>query len=146
VTFKQDDMIRPFLTANESMWRLFEPELRRRMAAIDRDIPTSERVRASLLRMLPAGQGTMAEVAQSLSVSTRTLQRRLQDEDTTFQAELTATRTRLAWHYLTNRDLSADQISFLLGYDDPKSFYRAFRTWTGVTPTHARAVHIRSSG
>jgi AraC-like DNA-binding protein len=88
----------------------------------------------------------MADVAQSLSVSTRTLQRCLRDEETTFQAVLTATRNRLPRHYLAIGDLSADQISFLLGYDDPKSFYRAFRTWTGVTPTHARAVHIRSSG
>jgi AraC-like DNA-binding protein len=146
VTFAAYDMNRPFMTANESMWKFFEPELRRRLAAFDRDVPTAERVRAELLRMLPADQGTMADVAQSLSVSTRTLQRRFRDGQTTFQNVLAATRTRLARHYLAVGDLSADQISFLLGYDDPKSFYRAFRTWTGVTPTHARAVHIRSLG
>ncbi|NMO57835.1 helix-turn-helix domain-containing protein [Actinoplanes sp. TBRC 11911] len=145
VTFTAYDMDRSFLTANDAMWRFFEPELRRRLAALDRHASTAERVRAALLHLLPAGQGTMSVVARSLSVSTRTLQRRLRDEDTSFQAVLTATRTRLARHYLATGELSADQISFLLGYGDPKSFYRAFRTWTGVTPTHARAVHIRSS-
>ena len=104
----------------------------------------TDRVRAALLELLPGGHASMSDVARSLSVSTRTLQRRLSDEDTTFQAVLTATRTRLARHYLSTGELSANEISFLLGYDDPKSFYRAFRTWTGLTPTTARAVHIRS--
>jgi AraC-like DNA-binding protein len=34
--------------------------------------------------------------------------------------------------------MSAGEISFLLGYDDPRSFYRAFQSWTGLTPQLAR--------
>ena len=74
-------------------------------------------------------------------MSTRTLQRRLKGERATFQATiLDSTHESLARHYLSRSELSAGEISFLLGYDDPRSFYRAFRTWTGQTPQLVRAA------
>ena len=142
ITFAAADVHRPFLTANELMWQYFEPELRKRLSEVTRDASTAERVRATLLELLPAGQGTMQSVARSLAISTRTLQRRLLHERTSFQAVLTDTRTTLAHQYLRNDDLTADQISFLLGYDDPKSFYRAYRAWTGSTPARTRAERL----
>ena len=80
----------------------------------------------------------MADIADRLAVSTRTLQRRLGDEGTSFQQELSALREELARHYLTNTACSSAEISFLLGYADPSSFYRAFHDWTGVTPERVR--------
>ena len=61
-------------------------------------------------------------------------------EGTTFQRTLNATRQSLALHYLAESDLSAGEISFLLGYEDTRSFYRAFHAWTGQTPQLARAA------
>ncbi|HEX6347553.1 AraC family transcriptional regulator ligand-binding domain-containing protein [Umezawaea sp.] len=142
ITFAADDAHRPFLTANELMWQYFEPELRKRLSEVNRDASTTDRVRAALLELLPTGQGTMQGVARSLAVSTRTLQRRLLRERTTFQAVLTDTRTTLAHRYLRDDDLTTEQISFLLGYDDPKSFYRAYRSWTGSTPARTRAERV----
>ena len=80
----------------------------------------------------------MSDVARSLAISTRTLQRRLQEEGTNYQAALNATRESLARHYLRNEGMSVGQISFLLGYESPSSFYRAFHSWTGQTPETAR--------
>lgn len=48
------------------------------------------------------------------------------------------TRKSLARHYLSTPQLTEAEISYLLGYDDTNSFYRAFHTWTGRTPEHAR--------
>lgn len=69
----------------------------------------------------------MEAVSKKLGTSTRTLQRRLSDEDETFQAILNRTREALARHYLKRPDLTASEIAFLLGYDDPSSFSRADR-------------------
>lgn len=142
VSFSAKDAARPFLTANEGMWRFFEPELRRRLSELDDDASTADRVRAALLEFLPAGTATVERVARELAISTRTLQRRLRDENTTFQATLDATREELARHYLSNSRVPASEISFLLGYEDPNSFYRAFHEWTGLTPTRARAASL----
>ena len=140
ITFRDLDARRPFLTANEPMWDFFRPELRRRLSELDQDATVGDRVRASLLEALPAGEATMDAVARKLAVSTRTLQRRLSREGTTFQEVLAATRELLARHYLKSSQMPAAEISFLLGYEDPNSFYRAFHAWTGSTPETVRAA------
>jgi len=71
-------------------------------------------------------------------VSVRTLQRQLNAEATSFQSILNETRERLALHYLRQGHLSSAQIAFLLAYDDVRSFNRAFRSWTGMSPKQAR--------
>ena len=83
---------------------------------------------------------SMQGVSTRLGLSKRTLQRRLQSEGESFQSVLNMTRERLARNYLSSSTISAGEISFLLGYDDPNSFFRAFQTWTGETPEHARAA------
>lgn len=139
IAFSASDASRPFLTANEPMWKVFEPELRRRLDELDRDASTSDRVQAALVELLPSGATAMSDVARSLAVSTRTLQRRLHEEGTSYQAALNSTRQSLAYHYLRDEAMTVGQISFLLGYENPTSFYRAFHSWTGRTPESARA-------
>ena len=140
IAFSAQDAERPFLTANDRMWEFFEPELQRRLSELEAGSTVAERVHASLLELLPAGSGSMEAVAHDLAMSPRTLQRRLKGEGTTFQAILDSTRESLARHYLSESELSAGEISFLVGYDDPRSFYRAFRAWTGQTPQLVRAA------
>ena len=140
VVYAAEDAARPFLTANDRMWEFFEPELRRRLDELEAGTSTRKRVRAALLELLPAGSGSMEAVADELAMSTRTLQRRLKKEGASFQGVLNDTRESLARHYLSNSHMSAGEISFLLGYEDPRSFYRAFHAWTGMTPQLARAA------
>ncbi|MCA9520021.1 MAG: AraC family transcriptional regulator ligand-binding domain-containing protein [Myxococcales bacterium] len=146
LVFRAVDARRPFLTANESMWRFFEPELQARLSELDRSATTAERTRAALLELLPSGTPTMEAVAGRLGTSTRTLQRHLRREGHSFQAILNETRERLARHYLKSSRLSGAEISFLLGFDDPNSFFRAFHNWTGTTPEQARQAMGAASG
>jgi AraC-like DNA-binding protein len=138
VAFSERDAARPFLTANEAMWEFFEPELRRRLSTLEAGARTADRVRAAMLELLPVGGATVPGVARELAVSARTLQRLLHREGTTFQAVLTATRESLARHYLGQGQLSSSEIAFLLGYEEPTSFHRAFHQWTGQTPERTR--------
>jgi len=138
ITFAAADAARPFLTANEPMWAFFEPELEKRLSQLDQSAAISQRVRAALLELLPAGSSSIQAVSAKLGVSTRTLQRRLQDEDSNFQLVLSKTREELANHYLRHSEMSGAEISFLLGFEDPNSFFRAFHAWTGATPQNAR--------
>ena len=140
VTFAAADAARPFLTAHEDMWGLFEPGLRRRLAQLPGDASATERVRSALLELLPAGQGSAGAVARKLALSKRTLQRRLRAEETSFGAVLATVREELARHYLGSSLMPAAEIAFLLGYGDPNSFYRAFHAWTGSTPETVRAA------
>lgn len=138
ITFTAADALRPFLTINEGMWRVFEPDLRRRLSELDATATIAERVHAVLLELLPGNAATIEKTAERLGMSKRTLQRRLEDEGESFRALVNSTRENLARHYLGNTKMSAGEIAFLLGFEDPNSFYRAFQDWTGQTPDSAR--------
>ena len=139
--FGSIDIHRPLVTANDSMWQAFEPALRKRVNDIEAAGGMEEKVSAVLIELLPAGQDSIEAVAKELAVSVRTLQRQLKAEDTSFQRILNDTRERLALHYLRQGYLSSAQIAFLLAYDDVRSFNRAFRSWTGLSPKQAREGH-----
>lgn len=143
VVFSAEDAAIPFVTQNEVMWEFFEPDLRKRLAELNAEEGMSMRVRNALLEMLPSGQTSADELASRLLVSRRTLQRRLGEEGTSFKEILASVREELARHYISCSDLPYRQISFLLGYEDPNSFFRAFQSWTGITPDSLRheSVH-----
>lgn len=128
------DAMRPFLTHDNQMWQAFEPTLRRRMDDARDDLTTRARVARALMELLPSGRTQIDDVARELAVSKRSLQRRLSEEGTSWLDVLNSAREKLARHYLKNTSLVASEVSFLLGFEDPNSFYRAFRRWTGTTP------------
>ncbi|MEL6607285.1 MAG: helix-turn-helix domain-containing protein [Pseudomonadota bacterium] len=135
-----EDAARPLVSADDGQWDLFEPHLRRQMAELMRDQSCAARVRQALLELMPAGLASVEAVCGRLATSKRSLQRRLKEEGTSFQAVLDATRRELALHYLRDDDLRVEEVSHLLAFRDPNSFYRAFQGWTGMTPRQARLL------
>ncbi len=138
MAFSAEDFDRRFLTENHKLWQFFEPSLRQRLADLDRTASMVERVRSALLEALPAGEVSMQSVGKRLGVGTRTLQRRLQQEGSSYQLTLDAVRSSLAEHYLLKTMMSSAEIALLLGFEDANSFVRAFRGWTGTTPQAVR--------
>jgi len=145
ITFSAQDGRRPFLTDNMAMWAAFEPALNSRLSDLDAQAGLSERVRAVLLETLPAGISSIDAVAQRLAISKRSLQRQLAQESLGFQDILNQVRQALARHYLSRTDLSAAEIAWLLGFQESNSFVRAFRGWTGATPSVYRKTHLAVS-
>lgn len=138
LTFSGTDAELDFLSSNDAIWSAFEPKLRDQLAELQSGTSVTDQVRIALMRAIPAGTATASHVAETLSITTRTLQRRLQTEGASFKSVLNATRADLARHYLTTSTLPLYEISFLLGYKEPSSFNRAFREWEGMTPEEFR--------
>jgi AraC-like DNA-binding protein len=132
------DASRPFLTNDDALWAGFEPDLRRRLSQLGEGPAFAERVRQVLLEALPGGMADAPYVASTLAVSRRSLQRLLEQEGTSFAQILREVRESLARHYLVRTALSLQEIAFLLGFEQPASFFRAFRHWTGDTPARVR--------
>lgn len=139
LSFALADATRPFLSESASMWKFFEPELSKRLAEITASASMHERVHAALVELLPSGRASIGDVAHALGITVRTLQRNLAREETSFARELGRTRERLARHYLESSSLPHAEISLLLGYEEPSSFFRAFRQWSGATPESLRS-------
>ena len=134
----RSDADRSFLTSNEGLWSAFEPELRTRLAQLDASVTVGQRVRSVLLEALPGGGIEMEDVARRVGMSRRTLQRHLESEGLTYTDLLQSTRHALAEHYLVKTDLPVAEISFLLGFEEPNSFFRAFRGWCSQSPERFR--------
>jgi AraC-like DNA-binding protein len=83
-------------------------------------------VKTALKRLLAGQRPSIQEVARPLGLSSRTLQRRLTECGLTFQRLVEESRRELAAHYLGHSKLELNEIAYLLGYDDPNSFFRAF--------------------
>jgi len=78
-------------------------------------------------------------IANSLSMSVKTLQRRLNSENTTFNDILLEVRKKRVIEYLVAQQFTSQQISALLGYKAKSQFLRAFQVWFGMTPKQYRA-------
>ncbi|MGK5078979.1 AraC family transcriptional regulator [Janthinobacterium sp. HLX7-2] len=91
-------------------------------------------VRTAIAAGLRHGAARLADVAAALAVTPRTLQRKLADAGTSFQAVLDQVRYGLARDYLRQPGVSLVDIAFLLGYQEQSAFNHAFRTWAGTNP------------
>ncbi|MBV6288045.1 AraC family transcriptional regulator [Pseudomonas aegrilactucae] len=97
------------------------------------------------LRQLPAVYWPETEtLAQRLCISASTLRRRLADEGQTYQALKDSVRRELAIAWLADAQVSYGEIAERLGFADPRSFYKAFRKWSGCNPGHYRSVVLGS--
>lgn len=93
-----------------------------------------ERIGSLLLANTYLGMPTLDAVAANLNVSSRSLQRKLQEEGVTYQQLLDSTCKSLALHYLQSGQYPVKEVSYMLGYNELSAFNRAFRRWTGSTP------------
>jgi len=94
--------------------------------------------RSAIVGLLAAGDCTRRRVADILHVSEATLQLRLAERNTSFQALLDDTRRELACNYMQQAAMSVTEITFMLGYTDVSNFTRAFKRWTGQSPSSFR--------
>lgn len=84
---------------------------------------------------------TMSDVADALSISSRTLSRRLAEEKESFQRIKSRVRFKLAAGLLCNSDIPLRAIAEKVGFSEPGDFTRAFIRWAGQTPSSYRQEH-----
>jgi len=91
------------------------------------------------LAIRPGQVPNMDEMANSLLIGTRTLRRRLKEENTSYQEVVSEFRVAMAKRYLSETSLPANEVAALVGYSDPANLYRIFQRETGQTPLQYRA-------
>ncbi|MFJ7637885.1 MULTISPECIES: helix-turn-helix domain-containing protein [unclassified Peribacillus] len=142
LTLHRRDLDRPFVSYNADLLEILTPVLDRSLGEHQRIIPITEIVKWIIKRSLTGGRPDIQTIAREMGMSDRTLQRRLTDEGRSFKHLLAEVRQEQARVYLTDISLDIKEVAFLMGYEDQNSFYRAFRQWEGVTPSHWRAEHL----
>lgn len=102
-----------------------------------------DQVQVLFMQRMVFGEPTVEEIAAALAMSTRTLQRRLQDSGSSWRKVTDTARMRVAHHELGDATRPLREIALLTGYGDLRAFLRAFQRWTGMTPSQYREFHFR---
>ena len=97
----------------------------------------SGKVRASLLQDI-ANRPTLAAIAEQIGSTARTLRRQLDNQGTSFRELVDDLRSQIAMKYLRDTIMTSEDIAMSLGFSDAANFRRAFRRWTGKTPSEFR--------
>lgn len=105
------------------------------LGALGRSEGLRDRIEAAILPDLHEGSVSMDKLARDLGMSRQTLYRRLKAEGETFAEIHDGLRRRMALDYLTARKVSVNEAAYLLGFSEASAFVRAFKRWTGHSPT-----------
>jgi AraC-like DNA-binding protein len=138
LVFDRDAIERPLDGGNPELARHHDAIALQYLSQIERD-NIQWRVREVLTQRLSKGEPSQEDVAELLNMSARTLQRKLGDCGITYKEILDQTRRVLALAYLSAPRHTVSDITYLLGFSAGSSFTRAFRRWTGQSPSHWRA-------
>ena len=139
ITLPADAVDRRLPVGNPELARICDQYIISYLAELDQN-NIVQRVKAVIIDMLPSGGVSDETVAQELKMSTRSLQRKLQDAGTTFGGLLDDVRQELAEHYIHDPTVSLTEIAFVLGYSEYSSFWRAYKRWTKTCPSEIRKL------
>jgi AraC-like DNA-binding protein len=128
---------RPVVSGDATVFALLDKEAQEILAArappLEDDM--MEKLRGAIRRALDDGQPDLAQIAKAVHMSPRTIQRRLKEQKTSFQDVLDSVRRDLAEGHMKNARLTLGDVAYLLGFSEISAFTRAFKRWTGMTPT-----------
>lgn len=131
---------RPLAHRDPLARRYLEAHAEQLLAALPVAPPSAVvQIREAIVVELATSGAELARVARRVAMSTRTVQRRLEEHGTSYQDLVDDVRATMARTLLKDRTRSIIDVAFELGYADLKGFYRAFRRWTGATPAEWRA-------
>jgi AraC-like DNA-binding protein len=138
IHFSQADLTAPLPMANSELAALHDRMAGECLTRLDR-AKISSRVRELIIPRFPDGDPLRADIARAMCLSERTLQRRLQEEATSFNELVDDTRRELADQYLRDSQLTLAQVAYLLGFADQSTFFRACKRWFGTSPGEYRS-------
>lgn len=123
------------MDSDPKMRKLMEEKANAILAKLTPEDDLIESLRSYLMPFLPQVMPTLKEASEHLNVSSRSLQRRLSQRGLSYQAVIDELKCEAAKTYLTKSEYSFLDVALLLGFADQSSFNRAFKRWTGKTPT-----------
>jgi AraC-like DNA-binding protein len=134
LVFTRESLEAPFTTHHPEMLEVISPALETALRERESSRSLVHQVCSVLTKTMGGKRPSIELVAKELRISVRTLQRRLEDEGTSYQRLLDEVRQRTARHLLASTDLDAGEIAFVLGFEELNSFSRAFQGWEGMSP------------
>ncbi len=133
IFFNIDWLRHPIETADSELYRILNKQVEQLDACHGSDFPAQ--VRRMIMIALPMGHAGADQISALFAIHTRTLNRRLNNHGTSFKELADEARYELAQQLMSTSDMSLGEISEILGYADSSAFTKAFKRWSGQTPS-----------
>lgn len=137
ISFERRILDRPLVRSDLAYHSLIKRYLSTSKAEIDQSL--IDEVRREVARQMELGACSLENVARGMKTSTRSLQRQLRDERTTFGTLVDEWRRNRALALVAHTRLPLSEVSGALGYAEQSVFTKAFRRWYGDTPLRYRS-------
>lgn len=134
ITFNLKYWDEPIITANYELQKFFKEKVQLFIEAKAREEGFADKINRHLIANAYLGILSLEEIAANFNISPRTLQRRLKDEEVSFQQLTDNARQYLAVQALKQGGHAIKEIAWMLGYNELSAFSRAFKRWTGISP------------
>ncbi|MBU0801580.1 MAG: AraC family transcriptional regulator [Alphaproteobacteria bacterium] len=108
----------------------------------EQKLTVAQRVKSEIIDLLPSGNMSLEQIAQRLFKSTRSLQRQLTEEQSSYATLLDEARHELADYYLSYDQITLSEVAFRLGYSELSAFTRAFIRWKSMSPSQWRQKSV----
>jgi AraC-like DNA-binding protein len=138
IQFARETLARRVVHTPESLSEFLDSAVYHLIAAESMPTSTSTAIKSLVSIDLPGGMPSFTAVARTLHMSESSLRRRLQKENTSYQALKDEVRCEVAIDKLLNENSKVADLSDYLGFTEPSSFVRSFKSWTGQTPKSYR--------
>ena len=138
LAISSETLRRPNHLSDDGISRFLLTHLDAEIEALGAEIPVRALVEREISRSLSSGVPRMADIARRLAMSQRTLHRRLADSGLSFKSLVDDTRRHVAASLVRGSSYSLTEVAFLAGFSEQSAFNRAFKRWTGHTPTAFR--------
>lgn len=133
-----ENALKPNKLSDPALSKYFDAHLEKELADQHSDTVLGQRIRIMVAQSLSEGVPTLSSIATQLGTSVRTLQRRLTEQNLSFQTLVDEARRQLAEKLLAETRYSLTEVAFLTGFAEQSTFTRAFKRWAGQTPRSFR--------
>jgi AraC-like DNA-binding protein len=140
MVFRISDLEVSVLGYNPQLSLVIEKLLADRLQESEKGFRFTTKVREAISLNYQFDFPQLENVALALNITPRTLQRKLQEENTSYRQLSDTIRYELASTLLKYKELTISEIAYKLGYSELKSFRNAFIQWSGVTPAYYRSA------
>ena len=142
IVFSADYLDLPLVQNDISLSRFLKDSLAQLWEGNVHNVGLPAQIRALISKEYGNNFPDFSEVCERLNMTPQTLRRRLKDANTSYQEIKDSLRKEASIYYLSKPELSIDEIALLMGFSEASSFHRAFKKWTGKTPSQYRRDHF----
>jgi AraC-like DNA-binding protein len=126
--------------SNPGLLSLLEHYANSFLSKIDEEDHFSREISIRFFESIQGNNPTIDEMTKNLGISTRVLQNKLRGEGVTFRKLVNNIRQEISKSYLAENRYTVEDIAYLIGFSEPRTFRRAFKRWTGMTASQYRLI------